>query len=309
MNTYLGASMSGRFRTHYDNLMVSRTAPHEVIAAAYRALSKQIHPDQNPNDPRAEAVMRIVNSSYHVLSDPVRRRAHDEWIKTQEASNASSSSAENQRHSASPAALQQWHLNIWPHIGRHWLIYLCIGLIGFAFAMDTNAPAPSGLPNYVENPTSEMVEGINSVDVTPDGTSTYVRPINAPNGNGWPNKPAYIHGYPIARVDGLSKLTIDNGTNDSDMFVKLVALDSDKSLPVRHAFIPAHEAFTMNKVKAGQYDVRYMDLSDGGLSRSEAFNLEEIHEPQGVRFSVTTMTLYKVANGNMQTYALSPTEF
>ena len=65
----------------------------------------------------------------------------------------------------------------------------------------------------------------------------------------------------------------------------------------------------MNKIRAGSYDLRHMDLNDGSLVRSESFNLEEIEEAGGVRFSVTTMTLFKVANGNMQSYPLNANEF
>ena len=93
------------------------------------------------------------------------------------------------------------------------------------------------------------------------------------------------------------------------MFVKLVALDADKTLPIRHAFVPAHQSFTINKIRAGRYDVRYKDLSDGSLLRSEEFSLQEISEPEGIRYSESRMTLYKIANGNMQSYPLNPNEF
>ena len=110
-------------------------------------------------------------------------------------------------------------------------------------------------------------------------------------------------------MNGLSEVTIDNTGNDSDVFVKLVAIDPSKTMPVRHAFIPAFKQFTIQSVQAGQYDVRYMDLTDGSFVRSESFDLTEVEEPGGVRYSSFTMTLYKVTNGNMQTYPLSPSEF
>ena len=67
--------------------------------------------------------------------------------------------------------------------------------------------------------------------------------------------------------------------------------------------------FTLFKVRAGSYDIRYMDLSDGGLSRSETFSLVETPIYNGTKYSNVTMTLYKVKNGNMQTYGLSEAEF
>jgi hypothetical protein len=60
---------------------------------------------------------------------------------------------------------------------------------------------------------------------------------------------------------------------------------------------------------AGNYDIRYRDLSTGGLSRTEAFSLEEAPSYNGTQFSNITMTLYKVRNGNMQTYGLAEDEF
>lgn len=73
-----------KIHTHYDNLKVARLAPQEVIRAAYKALSQKYHPDKNPGDEKAARIMAIVNSAYGTLSDPVRRREHDEWIAAEE---------------------------------------------------------------------------------------------------------------------------------------------------------------------------------------------------------------------------------
>src|SRR3954469_1267424 len=73
-----------KIHTHYDNLKVARMAPQEVIRAAYKALSQKYHPDKNPGDEKAARIMAIVNSAYGTLSDPVRRREHDEWIPAEE---------------------------------------------------------------------------------------------------------------------------------------------------------------------------------------------------------------------------------
>jgi hypothetical protein len=73
-----------KIHTHYDNLKVSRHAPQEVIRAAYKALSQKYHPDKNHGDERAARVMAIVNTAYNILSDPARRKEHDEWIAAEE---------------------------------------------------------------------------------------------------------------------------------------------------------------------------------------------------------------------------------
>jgi hypothetical protein len=77
-------STMAKIHTHYDNLKVSRMAPQEVIRAAYKALSQKYHPDKNPGDEKAARIMAIVNSAYGTLSDPQRRKEHDEWIAAEE---------------------------------------------------------------------------------------------------------------------------------------------------------------------------------------------------------------------------------
>lgn len=71
-------------RTHYDNLQVARTASEAVIRAAYKSLAQKYHPDRFDGDPaHAERIMKFLNEAYEVLSDPVRRKEHDQWIDEQ----------------------------------------------------------------------------------------------------------------------------------------------------------------------------------------------------------------------------------
>jgi DnaJ-class molecular chaperone len=74
-----------RIHTHYDNLKVARNAPPEVIRAAYKTLSQKYHPDRNPESPDAIRIIQIINSAYEVLSDPIKRQEHDDWIARTEA--------------------------------------------------------------------------------------------------------------------------------------------------------------------------------------------------------------------------------
>lgn len=76
------AGQAKPFRTHYMNLQVAENASIEVIRGAYKYLSQKWHPDKNPNNrEHAEKIIVIINRAYDVLSDPERRREHDEWIK------------------------------------------------------------------------------------------------------------------------------------------------------------------------------------------------------------------------------------
>ena len=72
--------------THYDNLKVTRNAPPEVIRAAYKTLCQHFHPDRHGGHPKATQTFQIINAAYEVLSDPDKRRQHDEWIAKAEAS-------------------------------------------------------------------------------------------------------------------------------------------------------------------------------------------------------------------------------
>jgi curved DNA-binding protein CbpA len=91
-----------KLHTHYDNLKVARNAPLKVIRAAYKRLSQKFHPDKNPGNAEAARIMAIINTSYKVLSDPDKRREHDEWIARMEAAN----SINRQTHRTSPSATQ-----------------------------------------------------------------------------------------------------------------------------------------------------------------------------------------------------------
>ncbi|MEI6000084.1 DnaJ domain-containing protein, partial [Paraburkholderia bengalensis] len=96
-----------KIHSHYDNLKVSRDAPQEVIRAAYKTLSQKYHPDRRIDDPDAERVMKIINASYAVLSDPAQRKEHDEWLARKEreaAAAAPSRPAASASSSASPAS-------------------------------------------------------------------------------------------------------------------------------------------------------------------------------------------------------------
>jgi hypothetical protein len=69
---------------YYATLQVARSSESAVIRAAYLALMRRYHPDNNPSE-HAAARARAINSAYDVLSDPEKRarydhaRAREEW--------------------------------------------------------------------------------------------------------------------------------------------------------------------------------------------------------------------------------------
>ncbi len=62
----------------YKELGISSDASQEDIKRAYRKLARELHPDANPDDPRAEERFKAVSEAHNVLSDPAKRKEYDE---------------------------------------------------------------------------------------------------------------------------------------------------------------------------------------------------------------------------------------
>lgn len=512
-----------KIRTHYDNLKVAMDAPAEVIKAAYKSLSKKYHPDMHGSSAESQRIMKIINQSYSVLSDPEARRRHDEWIREQQTENTehksqSSNDKDSRAGKAEETASRSYNSNafdgshlpksgsakfsdldretqqilrsrvngqnqdqfkaksesiwrsyLWGFIPLWWFYYLGDSWNGSRWDQDTtlwyivvtivvaiiisvnisrifrwiSSPLKSwtivtpvyiikvqfdrvwywpiwqisdfkpthnykngaydstdieivfGKDRQVFNILSEdafkgFIEKLKEFDakfraavsnnnaayilshddfcrhkerghhtdgvlntpsfvifllvmaaslvflgvvhkanehqpvkttynnVSPsykrpdqprEAKPKYVRPATAPNGAPWPLYADYINSYPQLNTSGLSSVTVDNSRNDSDVFVKIFYLTSAKSYPVRVFYIPARTKFTAESLTEGTYDVRYRDLSTGGLSRSESFTLDEIETYNGTQYTEMSLTLYKVPYGNMETYGLSEKEF
>ncbi len=322
-----------RVHTHYDNLKVSRDAPSEVIRAAYKSLAAKYHPDLHPDSEKAARIMRIINTSYEVLSDPAKRAQHDRWIANSELSapEQAPASAEHQyeptpwpagsrarrRSAQAPSAATPPPFPEQPEFSapeskpRQVLrIVALIAMVVVGFTVIESLNSPGGSRETTATPAREP-----TVAAVP--TRRYIRPPFAPDGQPWPSASGYLTGYLPADTRGRSVLTIDNTQNGSDVCAALFEHRFEHPTPVRVFLLRAHEQFKIMNISSGSYDFRYQDLDSGATSESEVIRLEETVrtiQKDGklytrTEWTVMRLTLFTVPDGNMHFQTVGPEEF
>lgn len=66
-------------RDYYDVLGIAKGADADAIKKAYRQKAKELHPDRNADNPKAEAQFKEANEAYEVLKDPNKKAAYDRY--------------------------------------------------------------------------------------------------------------------------------------------------------------------------------------------------------------------------------------
>lgn len=300
-------------RTHYDNLHVTRDAPPEVVRAAYQTLASKLHPDRNPNDPHAESAMKLINAAYEVLADPVRRAQHDRWIRQMESQPAArvdqaapAVARAIEGDAAGPDSEEPGAIDAAGRDPEHqrpsrrphgWAIVSLAALIGAALVggavwlMEAESGATSRSGDAAQAADAPRPSSAPARDVAkPD----YVRPERAPGGEAWPGESGYLAGFKLLFNDGQSTVTLDNGANPSDVYAKLYAHREARPFAVRWVFVKGKDVFVVGELRPGRYEVRYRDLDNGVVTRSEPFDLREGSVAEGTRFTAARIPLQKV---------------
>ena len=63
----------------HEILGVQRKATADEMKAAFRKKAKELHPDRNPGDEKADQRFRELNEAYDVLKDDQKRAAYDQY--------------------------------------------------------------------------------------------------------------------------------------------------------------------------------------------------------------------------------------
>jgi len=66
-------------RDYYEVLGIARNTAQADIKKAYRKLAMKHHPDQNPDDPKAEEKFKEIGEAYEIISDEEKRAAYDRY--------------------------------------------------------------------------------------------------------------------------------------------------------------------------------------------------------------------------------------
>ena len=291
-----------KIHTHYDNLKVSRHAPQEVIRASYKALSQKYHPDKNPGDDKAARIMAIVNTAYNALSDPIRRKEHDEWIASEEwevewleSSNAKEGQPRKgidpawEAQQPPPARPRRAHL---ARDSRWWL-----GLTGAFIAGASVAVMVSGQPGMV--PGALAWSGLGKTETVSIARAD--EPGRDASSDGWARGSGAASGgkeeAPDVRALGVTQLVVPERTPDCGTDLHTLTAPSGDPWPLESSYVPGYPL--------GNEGIEMQVMIDNSANASPVFvKLYDLDRRSNVRHayvqSRSTFNIDKLAAGKYE---------
>ena len=313
-----------KFLNHYETLNVSNDASLETIRASYHALCKIFHPDLNPNMQDGLLMIEELTNSYEILKDSNSRQDYD--IKYLLEMRRHSARHETVNTKKEPLVEQLPQLPELPITALKKYPAKDQGQTEFmdyqrrqasvqkkqfnGFPIKVAAIAIIGLSVLGFSLNSKTTSRLGMIDpIEMIATSNYVRSELAPNGAPFPLTSSYLSGYEIQNNSGSSSLYVSNSKNDNDVYLKLVSINENKFLAVRHVFIKAKSDFKIENLTSGKYEVQYLDLVAGLAGRSESFSVDETKSDMGIKSSDLSVTLRTAIDGVLKVQNVSIDEF
>ncbi|CAN5710885.1 hypothetical protein BH24ACT4_BH24ACT4_19890 [soil metagenome] len=65
-------------KEYYEVLGVASDADQKAVTKAYRKLARELHPDANPGNARAEQRFKDVSAAYDIIGDADKRKEYEE---------------------------------------------------------------------------------------------------------------------------------------------------------------------------------------------------------------------------------------
>uniref|UniRef100_UPI00358F89B0 dnaJ homolog subfamily C member 4-like n=1 Tax=Myxine glutinosa TaxID=7769 RepID=UPI00358F89B0 len=114
-----------RPQTHYEVLGIPVHASKEEIREAFFKLSKEVHPDRDPNNPALHAQFVQLNEAHSVLSHIKRRRLYDLNINAfptspQRNSETWTTRVHVSKYKTTTHSEQEWREQAWQEEMRYW---------------------------------------------------------------------------------------------------------------------------------------------------------------------------------------------